>query len=154
MPITHNGVSSEREVSHLYRVLQRILIVFPKGDCDSFREHPAIESLIYRLGGIKMRKPLRGECYCYLSNSWFEISMTAWCDDLTDEARWRAGNVFSSLEQAEQARGQLQRLLVDIQRTHPSQLFRLFTSLRISSIMKSITYGLQRSINGFVAIFI
>jgi hypothetical protein len=85
--------------------------VFPKGDCDSFREHSATESLKIGLGGIKMRKPLRGECYCYLVNSWFEISMTEWCDDLTDEARWRVGNVFRNLDQAQRARAEIKKVL-------------------------------------------
>ena len=58
-----------------------------------------------------MRKPLRGEHYCYIANSWFEISMTEWCDDLTDEARWRVGNVFFTLEQVQQAREEIKKAL-------------------------------------------
>ena len=58
------------------------------------------------------RRPQRGESYWYLSNSLFDISRTQWDDDGTDEGKWHVGNVFESLEQAEQARDKIKEVLL------------------------------------------
>jgi hypothetical protein len=65
-------------------------------------------------------RPQRGDVYWYLSNSLFDINRAQWDDDGTDEGRWRVGNVFGSLEQAERARKKITEVLLNVHKDHAS----------------------------------
>ena len=62
----------------------------------------------------KQGRPQRGDQYWYLSNSLFDINQAQWDDDGTDEGRWKGGNVFGNLEQAEQAREKITEILLTL----------------------------------------
>ena len=55
-----------------------------------------------------------------LSHSLFDLSRTQWDDDGTDEGRWHVGNVFLSLEHAEQAREKIKEVLLNFHKDHAS----------------------------------
>ena len=64
------------------------------------------------------RRPQRGAVYWYLSNSLFDLNRAQWDDGGTDEGRWRVGNVFGGLEQAEHARQKIPALLHTFHQDH------------------------------------
>jgi hypothetical protein len=59
-------------------------------------------------------RPQRGEQYWYLSNSVCDMSRAQGDDEGTDQGRWHVGNVFGSLDQAEQARDKSKEVLLTV----------------------------------------
>ena len=63
-------------------------------------------------------RPQRGEQYWYLSNSGCDMSRAQGDDEGTDQGRWHVGNVFGSLDQAEQARDKSKEVLLTVHQEH------------------------------------
>ena len=111
--------------------------MFPKGDCDSFRGHPAPASLIYGFGGIKMREwegehtmrshndepnpepshPINRERYfVVLVNG--EIKSFQWNETVFDYEVWNFGNCFSMWQEAVEAREMIKNMLLDFRKKY------------------------------------
>jgi hypothetical protein len=65
----------------------------------------------HQAGKPTRSRPQRGDQYWYVSHSVFDVCSTQWNDDGTDEGRSQVGNVFGSLEHAEQACEKLKEVL-------------------------------------------